>query len=351
MGRRFRSVWLGVRLLLASELLWASETYALDSAAGGFTLETGSPDALCPELEATREIVARRLGSLVVEGRKGWLARYTIGHAPAGNPRDFVRLELFNPEGQVALRRDLPIEGDSCRTMSEVIALVLDRHFRGLSASDTPERERTDASDASSPRSAHAARAPLPAAVETGPNALPAAAAPVSRPVTGAGPRLSAEYAVTLGQPFLGLRVSVGLGQRVEAGLGLRWGPTSMEELEPRGAWIEAQTASSRANLAWRLQLPPGLLHFGPALSLAIQRATTHGLQSQTERTRALWMAGVEAGFVAPLTRHLFVEGSTSLDFLLPGAAGQYLVDNREVLSPNTLNIGGALGFGYVWGE
>jgi hypothetical protein len=321
---------------LAAALLWASEAAALDS--GGFTLETGSPDALCPELEATRAIVARRLGSLVDEGRKGWLARYTIGHAPAGSPRDFVRLELFNPEGGVELRRDLPMEGDSCRTMSEVIALVLDRHFRGLTATDQ-----------SSPASAKAARPHSPASAFEHPRAPREPASASHLPLTSRGPRLSAEYAASLAQAYLGLRVSAGLGPRLEAALGLRWGVTSLEESEPRGASVEARTATSRASLAWRVALPPGLLHFGPALSLAIQRARTRGLQSPTDRTRALWTAGVEAGFVTPVGHRLFIEGSTSLDFLLRGAGGQFLVDNREVLSPRTLTLGWALGFGYVF--
>ena len=107
----------------------------------------------------------------------------------------------------------------------------------------------------------------------------------------------------------------------------------------------------ARTGVAWRLALPPGLLHFGPAVSLAIQRATAPGLQTQTARTRALWMAGVEAGFAVPIGRNLFLEGSTSLDFILPGAAGQFLVDNQEVLAPQTPSVGWALGFGYVWGN
>jgi len=97
-GRRLCFAGLGVALL------WASEASARES--GGFTLETGSPDALCPELEMTREIVARRLGSLIVEGRKGWLGRYTIGHAPAGNPRDFVRL-VPRDDAKVAARASM----------------------------------------------------------------------------------------------------------------------------------------------------------------------------------------------------------------------------------------------------
>ena len=324
--------WLGLALL------WAAEASALESE--GFTLETGSPDALCPELQATREIVARRLGSLIVEGRKGWLARYTIGHAPSGSPRDFVRLELFNPEGAVELRRDLPIEGDSCRTISEVIALVLDRHFRGLVASE-----------AGSPGSAESApprnSAPVPAAPPAPRESEAAKGAHLA--IAGAGPRLSTEYATSRAQPSLGLRVSAGLGPRLEAALAFRWGLTSLEENDPRGARVEASAVTTRVNLAWRVALPPGMLRVGPAVSLTLQRATTIGLQTQTDRTRALWMAGVEAGFVVPVGRKLFIESSTSLDFLLPGAAGQFLVDNREVLSPQGLTLGWALGFGYVW--
>jgi len=334
-GRRSCFAWLGVALL------WASEVSALEL--GGFTLDTGSPDALCPELEATRAIVARRLGSLVVEGRKGWLARYTIGHAPAGNPRDFVRLELFDPDGRVELRRDLPIEGDSCRTMSEVIALVLDRYFRGLVAHDAAEQVPQAPVATAPPRGDLVSRRPAPSARVRPPAR---AFAP-----SGRGPRLSAEYAAALAQPLLGLRVSAGLGPNFEAALGLRWALTSEAESEPRGARVEASTATSRASLGWRLALPPGLLHLGPALSVAVQRATTRGLQFQTDRTRAWWMAGIEAGFVVPIGHQLFIEGASSLDFVLPGTAGQLLIDNREVLSPHTVVPGWALGFGYVWGE
>ncbi|HET7545404.1 MAG TPA: hypothetical protein VFK05_36305 [Polyangiaceae bacterium] len=337
MGRRLCFAALGVALL------WVSRATALES--GGFTLETGSPDALCPDLETTREIVARRLGSLIVEGRKGWLARYTIGHAPAGNPRDFVRLELFNPEGGVELRRDLPIEGDSCRTMAEVIALVLDRYFRGLVANE--------ASEASSEGSAEAPQPQSPAPVSVALQApLGSELAPASHlAVSGSGPRCSAEYATTLAQPYLGLRISARLGSKLETALALRWGLTSLEESEPRGAQVEGRAGMARASLAWRVPLPPGLLHIGPVVSLELQRATTRGLQSQTARTRALWMAGVEAGFVVPLGARLFFEGSTSLDFVLPSAGGQFLIDDREVLAPQTALLGCALGFGYAWGK
>jgi len=323
-GRRLSIVWLGVALLRATPAA------ALES--DGFALETGSPDALCPELETTREIVARRLGSLVVEGHKGWLARYTIGHAPSGTPRDFIRLELFSPEGTVELLRDLPIEGASCRTMGEVIALVLDRYFRGLGEGD----ERPPESNA---------------AVTPPANSDPS---PVAPRLNGEqhivlARRLSAEYVVTrpVAQSWLGFRASEALGKAVEAALALRVGLTPLEERAAEGASVEARTANARLGLAWRFSLPPGLLHLGGAVSLAVDHATTRGLVDPTDRTRVGWSAGAEAGFVAPLGRSLFCETSVFADFL--GGSGHFLVGEREVLSPPRLTLGWSLGFGYAW--
>ena len=329
MGRCFRLAFLGIAFL------WAAKASALES--NGFTLETGSPDALCPDLGATREAVARRLGSLIVEGRKGWLARYTIGHAPTGTPRDFVRLELFNPQGQLELQRDLPIEGDSCRTMAEVVALVLDRHFRGLVAAEPDSHEPAEMAQPKPVAPTPRAEAPRPPA-------------PASR-FDLSGPRLSAEYAAALGEPALGARLSVGFHRSFEATFGLRWYLTPLQASEPSEVNVTARGAAARAGVAWRFALPPGLLHIGPTVSLAIERASARGLMDQTDRTRARWSAGAEAGFVASLGRGLFVEASTSLDFSIRGAAGQFVIDDREVLSPRTLTIGWAVGLGYAWGK
>lgn len=316
-------------------LLWCARASALESA--GLTLETGSPDALCPDLETTREIVGRRLGSLVVEGRKGWRARYTIGHTPAGTPRDFVRLELFNPEAEVELRRDLPIEGDSCRTMSEVIALVLDRYFRGLVAAEQAPIEAAPA-----PRASRTAEAP-PAVRER--------REPAPSRSAGWCPTTAVEYATSPAQPWLGLRVGLELGPSMELGAGLRLGLTPLEERDPRGARIEARPVGTRAGWAWTVALPPGMLRLGPTVSLNLQRATTYGLAYRTDRTRALWMAGVEAGFRVPVSRSFFFEGSTSLDVLLPGVSGTLFVEDREVLVPRALTLGAALAIGYAWNK
>lgn len=325
--------------LLGSGLLSSASAWATESA--GFTLETGSPDALCPELEVTREVVARRLGSLVVEGRKGWRARYTIGHAPFGSPRDFVRLELFSPEGKIELQRDLPIEGDSCRTMAEVIALVLDRYFRGVGM---------DGVQAAEPAPAAAPRPP-PARPPPAASSRARAPAPAPVPRNPLAHRVSAEYAVTqpVAQPWLGLRFSTAPSASFEFGLALRLDLTPLRERAARGASVEARTVATRLGIAWRHALPVGMLHIGPALSLMVQRAATHGLANSRDRTRALFAAGAEAGIVVPVARRLFVETAIFADVL--GSSAHFVIDEHEVLSPRRLTLGWSLGFGYSWGR
>src|SRR5690606_25269599 len=134
--RRLVAVALGLGLELGTGVARATSP--------GLSVETGSPDALCPDLNRTREAVGRRLGALEVPSGRGWRARYTIGHAPEGSPRDFVRLELFAPDGRVRLTRNLPLGSDSCSAMADVIALVLDRYFRSLADHAAPARTRAE---------------------------------------------------------------------------------------------------------------------------------------------------------------------------------------------------------------
>jgi hypothetical protein len=105
------------------------------------SVETGSPDALCPDLAATRRAVHDRIGQLTLEGEKRWVASYTIGHAPGGGG-DYVQLVLKDGSGAVRLERRLPLGGESCDTVVQAIALVLERYFRELQApAATPEPE------------------------------------------------------------------------------------------------------------------------------------------------------------------------------------------------------------------
>jgi hypothetical protein len=322
---------------LAAGLLLSAVANAEESS--GFTLETGSPDALCPALEVAREAVSRRLGALVVEGR--WRARYTIAHAPSGTPGDFVRLELFNPEGRAELVRDLPIEGESCRTMAEVIALVLDRYFRGL----VTHEPQTESAPPTPVERASTVEPPL------GP--APAPAPTPETPRGGVVPRLvlerrlALEYAVShpLAAPWLGLRGSGALGPHLELMLGIRVALAPFQESAPRGASVEARPVVARAGMAWRLALPPGLVHLGPVVQVSVEQATTQGLVSQNDHIRARSSAGLEAGFVAAVSRSLFIQTAVSAELLV--SSGRFFIEEREVLVPPTLTVGWSLGIGY----
>src|SRR6185503_448329 len=79
------------------------------------TVETGSPDALCPDLSATRRAVRDRIGQLTLEGEKRWVARYTIGPAPASGGA-YVQPVLKDGTGAVRLDRRLPLAGELCDT-------------------------------------------------------------------------------------------------------------------------------------------------------------------------------------------------------------------------------------------
>lgn len=103
--------------------MWtALPVFALGAA--GLTVDSLSPDALCPPLEETRTAVAARLGSVELEGT--WRATYLLVHRTQG---DFVSLSLRDPDGVLRLERDLPVQGGACQSLSRVIALVLERYF------------------------------------------------------------------------------------------------------------------------------------------------------------------------------------------------------------------------------
>ncbi len=303
--------------------------------ASGFALETGSPDALCPALEVAREAVTRRLGALVVEGR--WRARYTIAHAPSGTPRDFVRLELFNPDGKVELARDLPIGGESCRTMAEVIALVLDRYFRGLVA-----HERQTEHDLPGPHEPPTPAEPLAALPQATPPAAPTEAL---RPRLAH--RLALEYAVSYpaAVPWVGLRGSAALWPPLELTLGLRVALAPLQERAPGGATVEARPAAARAGLAWRVALAPGLVHVGPVVQVAVEQATTEGLVGHSDRIRAQSSVGLESGFIASVSDSWFVHTAVSAELLV--SSGRFFIAEREALAPPSLTLGWCFGLGY----
>lgn len=141
---------------------------ALTLAAGGLSVNTLSPDALCPALESTRQAVAARLGQVELEG--DWTAEYVVVHRRRG---DFVDLQLRDGRSVVRLKRELPLRGESCATLAQAIALVLERFFVEPEGAAAPETHLEAKAPNPLPSQPKALDAPLPP-----PNSRPNAGEP-----------------------------------------------------------------------------------------------------------------------------------------------------------------------------
>src|SRR5512142_5392 len=91
-----------------------------------FQLDTDTPDSLCPELSMTRSAVRQRLGQLETEAGRRWHGVYSNVHDPTGRHGDYVRLVIRDAEGHEQLKRELPMKGESCETLAQAIALVVE---------------------------------------------------------------------------------------------------------------------------------------------------------------------------------------------------------------------------------
>lgn len=310
----------------------------------GLRVETASPDALCPELSATRDAVTRRLGALVVPDGEGWVARYTIGHTPQGPPRDFVRLELIGPDGATALSRDLPLEAGACGTMAEVIALVLDRYFRALQGQQaaTPEAERPDTP---APGATPAAEPPSPAAVAPVDETVSARPLPTpSAPRWVLGVELGGDQD---GNVHFGGRSALRLSPHVMAGLALSLGLGLRRESLADGEEVSSRSADLRAGLGWAPHVGAIEAYIGPDLGVSFERATAQGLPEHDVGYRALGFAGLSAGIAWPAAELWVLSLYAALDVTAPGLGGRFFVEDTEVLKPDTLR--GWLGLGVGW--
>ncbi len=298
-------------------MTWVLIWLAASSLSPGLRVETGSPDALCPEQGATQAAIESRLGVVGVDGRAGWTARYTNWHVP-DEDRDFVRLEVTDPSGTRRLERDLPLAGESCSTMAHVIALVLDRYFRELDGG----RESTPAPvvENAPPRERHGAGAVL---------GLSAGAI-----MTAARPAVLATLA--LEEHHLRLAVEAG------------WSPDSPSQ--PIGdAGSVSLTTSLPVRLAagWRGHFGPLHMHGGPELLFAYERARAR-VAVPGENSRLAIGVGVQAGAALPLGHRLRLTALAALDRVLD--QGRFTVDDREVLQlPWRAVI--AIGIAYVVGD
>ncbi|HLV19870.1 MAG TPA: hypothetical protein VKZ49_03280, partial [Polyangiaceae bacterium] len=99
------------------------------AAAHGLVVESGTPNALCPDLASTRAAVLTRVGSVAHPEGKPYRLRYTVDHA---GDQPVVRVELFDANGQLQLSRELPLPEGDCQTAAQSIAVVVERYFRPL---------------------------------------------------------------------------------------------------------------------------------------------------------------------------------------------------------------------------
>lgn len=345
--------------LLALASLFGSER-ALAQQDAGLSIETGSPDALCPELANTRAAVRRRLGQLIVPGgSSGFRARYTIAHAPVGSPRDFVRLELYGPKGDLQLSRDLPLAGEACSTMAEVIALVLDRHFRALLAHEpepVPPAPITPPPSVNPPSSA----APPSTAPEAGATVRPT----VSRPASiaeGEMPALALEsspqarlrllaFELALRSPDLpafGLRVTLEPWPDVYLATGVHVGFRSEAEELPDGGVVSSRGGSWRIGAGWGPTLGAVRTYIGPSISLGLEHGASNGLEEDQSGTRGSLATGVDTGALWVTDDGWALGASAALYAFVLG--GRFVIDQQDVLKPDPVRAWFGMSVGHVF--
>ena len=311
--------------------------------AAGLTVDSESPDALCPPVEETRAAVAARLGSVELEGT--WHASYVLVHRAQG---DFVSLSLHDPNGALRLSRELPVQGGSCATLSRVIALMLERFF--LRPEQTTPSEPPTESNTPPPAPAATPAANEPAADEP---AHSLAAPPPPRDVATAPPpphtqrfRVSANLWATTSWLAPSLRLERELSEHY--GFGLNAGFDLSDH--------ETQVFEGSARVR---RLPISLLaERGFALSRSIDAYAGLELLGVVEdaHTSELAHSGgglrVVPGLGARLGSRLFGQSlaqpfvELTAAWLLGMAAPAFRVGDEEILVPKALVFGLALGIG-----
>ncbi|HOU92788.1 MAG TPA: hypothetical protein PLU22_17165 [Polyangiaceae bacterium] len=328
-------------------MLWG-QLLVVAQLGSALVVETGSPDALCPDLTRTREAVAARLGTLDV-AEAGWIATYTIGHAPDAGRGDFVRLRLRDPEGRVRLERDLPLEPGGCAAMAQALAVVLDRYFRALAEAAAPADDAEPPDEAPPPSSGDAATPGDERPPGAGLDA-PGGAATTPDVEQDAGPALP--------DPQLELGLLAGAALDLPSGaaellftapvaplfrVGVTVSAPFRAEREWLGAeWVQGWSVPLRAWAGVGRSSGAFSAYGGPELLVALERGQGAGLATERAASRAVPGAGVALELGYRLTPRVGLGLRAALDANLPGAAPRFVVEigggeRREVLAPAPL--------------
>ncbi|HEY3665149.1 MAG TPA: hypothetical protein VGL19_04075 [Polyangiaceae bacterium] len=276
----------------------------------GLAVETDSPDALCPDLVTTREAIHNRLGTLTLESgnRQGWTVRYTVGHAP-GTDGDFVRLQLLDPAGQSRISRDLPVGGDSCATLAQAMALVIERYFREL---ETPALSPSD-SDQRLASERSSSLAASPASTVSAPARPPV---PTSTPQLMLG--LGLGFASAQPGAIAGLQGGAWLGRQVHLELGLLADLGAHHEqlqsapLELRSFPVQLELGFGQREQSWEL-------FAGPEARWTLQLPQASGLVGFDSTPGAAFSMGLAAGSAFWPSAGLGITLRASLDYTLAG--------------------------------
>jgi hypothetical protein len=285
----------------------AAVAYAVAALLGmaGLRIETATPEALCPAITAVRQAVSARVGQ--VEGTGEWRASYGLIHRPEGEQADVVRLDLYDPAGELRLRRDLPRAGQSCAAVAQAMVVMLESFFRR-----TAEAERMPPAPAEAV--AVIASPPPPAAGRGWTPALDVLAGWAGGPSSAA----VATY----------VRLSGLFGGHWEIGLGATWLLAEQEQAIGYGT-ASARSFAFRLHLDRRWPLSERVTaRIGPEIVVALDRASTSGVPEGTSSFRGGLGLGANAALEARLSRWLALSLIAAADYIPSSWSGDYVVDN-----------------------
>jgi hypothetical protein len=298
---------------------WYALAIVLGALNSGLTIETRTPDAHCPDVAATRKAADERLGVVDVAGQGRWRAVYAIVYAPDTSEGNRVHLELFDPKGQRRLERDLPIRGESCGAMAEVLVVVLERYFRDLGSTNEMEAARDSASTPLTPEPAPADKtqvAPTPSRDE-------------ERPI--AAWTLGGGFLSPPAAPAIALEAKLWIAPSVHAGLGAAWSPVRTEESVGPGM-VRGTFVPVRAYVGFGRRFAAGYAYAGPEVLASFDQAKATGIAAPGDAIRVVFGAGAAGGAFFWLRKPWAFSISAAVDGTLPLAMSQFVVSQEEVL-------------------
>ncbi len=302
-------------------------------------IDAGQDHQGCPDLLLTRQEVAERVHPPEQESGE-WSARYVVTQSSVPGEAQFVRLELADPAGRVRLRRELAIEGETCESVAQAIALVLERYFEDVGTDTAPSDD---------------ARAPAPEPVTV---PKPAPPPPPPPPKQVEAHRMEVLFglstALLLPDPSAALDAELRIRfEHLSVGLRAALAPNRRFEAIGGGGSATLESVPVRATFAVDAALGPVRFAAGPELLAAIEHGETHGLESSLGISetgsgfRFLLGLGLQADALWRVSQRFGLGLAGGVDYVLPLSMSQFLIDDsppREVLKPHDFEGFVALG-------